>query len=220
MGSPRARAVVVVFAFLKTRPGWLVADAHRGYDGLYTRPGALVIEVACWAHARRAFAELAQANDARAAPMIKLIGRLYEIEHAATADSVEPDERLRRRCEHSDPVTMQIGALCAEIINTNAPSDDLTRAAGYIVNQWAALRHFLEDGRLPIDNTLVERALRPVAVGRKNYLFCGSDAGAERAASAYTLAQNLRARRRRSARVPSRHPLEARTRALADVAHR
>jgi transposase len=173
--------------FLETRRGWLVADAYRGYDGLYTRPGTLVIEVACWAHARRGFAELVQANDARAAPMIKLIGRLYEIEHAATADSVDPDERLRRRREHSEPVTMQIGALCAEIINATPPSDDFARAAGYIVNQWNALRRFLEDGRLPIDNTLVERALRPIAVGRKNYLFCGSDAGAERAASAYTL---------------------------------
>ena len=173
--------------FLATRRGWLVADAYRGYDGLYTRPGATVIEVACWAHARRAFAELVQTGDARAAPMIKLIAQLYEIEGAATADLVDPDERLRRRREHSDPITMQIAALCAQIINATPPKDDLTRAAGYIVNQWNALRRFLEDGRLPIDNTLVERALRPIAVGRKNYLFCGSDAGAERAASAYTL---------------------------------
>ena len=67
------------------------------------------------------------------------------------------------------------------------PSDPLAKAAGYILNQRRALERFLEDGRLPIDNTLVERRLRPIAVGRKNYLFCGSDAGAERAASAYTL---------------------------------
>lgn len=173
--------------FLATRRGWLVADGYRGYDGLYTRPGATVIEVACWAHGRRAFAELVQAGDARAAPMIRLIGQLYELEGTATADQVDPDERLRRRREHSEPITMQIGALCAQIINTTPPKDDLTRAAGYLVNQWTALRRFLEDGRLPIDNTLVERALRPIAVGRKNYLFCGSDSGAERAASAYTL---------------------------------
>jgi transposase len=173
--------------FLRTRRGWLVADAYAGYDGLYKRSDAIVVEVACWAHGRRGFAELAQAGDVRAAPMIGLIAQLYKIESDATTDQVDPDERLRRRREHSTPITMQIGELCAQIINTTPPKDDLARAAGYLVNQWTALQRFLEDGRLPIDNTLVERALRPIAIGRKNYLFCGSDAGAERAASAYTL---------------------------------
>lgn len=173
--------------FLAERRGWLVADAYKGYDGLFSRSGATAIEVGCWAHARRGFAELAQAGDARAAPMLLHLRHLYEIESSATDEGVDPDERHRRRQEYSVPILDEIGRLVAKIINDEPPKSALAGAAGYVVNQWTALRRFLEDGRLPIDNTRVERALRPVAVGRKNYLFCGSDTGAERAASAYTL---------------------------------
>lgn len=173
--------------FLRDRRGWLVADAYRGYDAIFSRKDATAVEVGCWAHARRRFVELAQAGDARAAPMVKLIAQLYEIERDATTNQLSADERAVQRRERGDPLLMEIGRLCAHIINTMPPKDELTGAAGYIVNQWDALRRFVEDGRLPLDNTLVERALRPIAIGRKNYLFCGSDAGAERAASMYTL---------------------------------
>jgi transposase len=174
-------------SFLATRRGWLQADAYRGYDGLFNRADATAVEVACWAHGRRPFAELALEGDARAAPMIQWCQKLYAIEAQATADGVSTDERLARRQAESTPLVDAISAWCAVVRGRYPPSDPLARAAGYVINQNRALRRFLEDGRLPLDNTLVERRLRSVATGRKNYLFCGSDTAGDRAASAYTL---------------------------------
>jgi transposase len=173
--------------FLETRRGWLQADAYRGYDGIFNRPDATAVEVACHAHARRPFAELALLGDARAAPGVAWYQALYAIEDQATLDQVDADERLRRRQEQSAPILDAITEWCHALRGRYPPSDTLAKAAGYVINQNRALRRFLEDGRLPIDNTLVERRLRPIATGRRNYLFCGSDRGAERAASAYTL---------------------------------
>lgn len=174
-------------AFLEKRRGWLQADAYRGFDALFARKGATAVEVGCWAHARRPFAELALANDARAAPMIEKIRALYAVERRATEEGVDAEERLRRRQAESAPVVDAIVAACCEIRGRYPPSDPLAKAAGYVRGQERALRRFLEDGALPIDNMLVERRLRPVACGRRNYLFCGSDAGAERAAVIYSL---------------------------------
>jgi transposase len=177
-------------AFLDERVGWLVADAYKGYDALFTRANATAVEVGCWAHAPRPFAELVIAQDARAAPILELIRELYEVERRATEDRDDADARLRRRIEWSAPRVDHIVERCREIRQTCPPSEPLAKGAGYILNQEQALRRFLEDGHVPIDNTLVERRLRPVAIGRKNYLFAGSDAGAERAAAAYTLLGN------------------------------
>jgi transposase len=174
-------------SFLATRKGWLQADAYRGYDGLFNRPAATAVEVGCWAHARRPFAELALDGDARAGPIVELVKAMYEVESRATEDAVDPEERLRRRQAETAPLVEAVVARATEIRGRYPPSDPLAKAAGYILNQERALRRFLEDGRLRIDNTLVERRLRPVATGRKNYLFCGSDAGAERAAILYSL---------------------------------
>jgi transposase len=173
--------------FLEKRRGWLQADAYRGYDGIFARKDATAIEVGCWAHARRPFAELALDQDARAAPIIELIRALYAVEGRATDDGVAADERLRRRQAESAPIVDAIARACVEIRGRHPPNDPLAKAAGYVINQERALRRYLEDGALPIDNTMVERRLRPVACGRKNYLFCGSDAGAERAAVIYSL---------------------------------
>jgi transposase len=173
--------------FLEGRAGWIVADAYKGYDGLFKRPGATAIEVACWAHARRPFAELALDGDARAAPIIELIRALYDVEARATDERAEPEERLRRRILEAAPLVNAVVTQCREIRGRYPPSDPFAKAAGYVLNQERALQRFLEDGRLPLDNTLVERRLRPVATGRKNYLFCGSEAGAQRAAVIYSL---------------------------------
>lgn len=174
-------------SFLATRRGWLQADAYRGFDGLFNRKDATAVEVGCHAHARRPFAELAHDGDARAAPIIDLYQTLYEIEARAAQEQVSPEERQRRRREYSTPVIDAIVATCVEIRGSYPPTDPLSKAAGYVLNQERALRRFLEDGRLSIDNTLVERRLRPVAMGRRNYLFAGSDSGAERAAKIYSL---------------------------------
>jgi transposase len=174
-------------SFLAKREGWLQADAYRGYDGLFNRKDATAIEVACHAHARRPFAELAHEGDARAAPIVALYQRLYAVEALATEENLAPEERRRRRQEDSASIVDAIVASCVEIRGRYPPTDPLGKAAGYVLNQERALRRFLEDGRLAIDNTLVERRLRPVAMGRRNYLFAGSDSGAERAAQIYSL---------------------------------
>lgn len=177
-------------SFLEPRRGWIVADAYKGYDGLFAKPGATAIEVGCWAHARRPFAELALEGDPRAAPVIDAVRALYKIEEQATVERADADTRLRRRQTESASLVETIVKLCTDIRGRAPPSDPLAKGAGYILNQERALRRFLEDGHLPIDNTLVERRLRPIATGRRNYLFCGSDAGAERAAVVYTLFGN------------------------------
>lgn len=174
-------------AFLATREGWLQVDAYKGWDGLFNRPNAIAVEVGCWAHARRPFAELALDGDARAGPLIELVRKLYEVETRATHEDVDAAERLRRRQAESAPLVDTIVTACQEIRGRYPPTDPFAKAAGYVLNQERALRRFLEDGELFLDNTLVERRLRPVACGRKNYLFCGSDTAAERAAIIYSL---------------------------------
>jgi transposase len=174
-------------SFLAERKGWLQADAYKGYDGLFTRDGATAIEVGCWAHARRPFFELFQAGDVRAAVLLEKVQRLYAVEAEADSEGDDDDARQRRREQYSKPVLEEIGRWCATTYNREPPKSALAKAIGYIVNQWQALSRFLEDGRLPLDNTRCERALRGIAIGRKNYLFAGSDVGAERAATIYTL---------------------------------
>ncbi len=172
-------------AVLRDRVGWLQADAYAGFDHVFDLGRA--IEVGCWAHARRSFAEIAHAGDPRAAIFLTYVQKLYEIERRATEDAVDHEERRRRREEQAKPVLATIGKWCADMYNTEPPKNALPKAIAYVVNQWKALNRYVEDGRLPIDNTMVERALRGIATGRKNFLFAGSDAGAERAATIYTL---------------------------------
>jgi transposase len=143
--------------------------------------------VGCWSHARRPFVELFQAGDARAAVLLEKVQRLYAIEDEADTEGDDYDARRLRRERCSRPILEEIGRWCARAYNQENPKSAFAKAIGYIVNQWQALCRFLEDGRLPLDNTRCERALRVVAIGRKNYLFAGSDVGAERAATIYTL---------------------------------
>lgn len=173
--------------FLADRKGYVQADAYKGYDGLFDREGATAIEVGCFAHARRYFFETLQAGDVRAALPMKLIQALYAIEARAKELGLEPDARRELRQTEAMPILTTLGRWLAETYNTEPPKSPLAKAAGYSIRQWEALKRYTEDGRLPIDNTACERALRGVALGRKNYLFAGSDAGADRAATMYTI---------------------------------
>ena len=174
-------------SFLDKREGWLLVDGYKGYDKLFTRPGATAVEVGCWSHARRYFVEALEAYNTRAALPLSLIGRLFEVEREASAQQVDEAERLRRRDTLSRPVTEQLGRWLADTYNREPPKSPLARACFYSINQWKPLSRFLEDARLPLHNNASELRLREIAVGRKNYLFAGSDAGAERAACVYTL---------------------------------
>jgi transposase len=172
-------------AFLAAFAGDLQADAYTGYDGLY-RTGR-IREIGCWAHARRGFVE-ALSTDARAAPMVALIQELYQVERAIADDAA--DIRRARRQDQSVPILRRIAAERDALASAVLPKSPLGDAVRYVTNQWAALQRFIEDGRFRIDNNGAENQLRAIAVGRKNWLFAGSFAGATRAALLYSLVQS------------------------------
>jgi hypothetical protein len=124
-------------------------------------------------------------TDKRAAIAVKWIQDLFMVEREA-ADK-PPEDRLALRVEKSQPILKDLQAWIADTWPTTLPKSPLGKALTYAVNQWTPLNRFLEDGRLPIHNNACERALRKIAVGRANWLFAGSDEGAERAAVIYTV---------------------------------
>jgi hypothetical protein len=174
-------------AFLAGFTGYLQADAYTGYDGLF-RSGR-VIEVACWTHARRRFREALE-SDPRAALMLALIQELYRVE--SDADGLSPEPRQALRQERAVPILARIDELRLKLQAEALPKSPLGEALRYLGNQWNALHRYLEDGRLVIDNNGAENQLRIVAVGRKNWLFAGSLAGAYWAATLFSLVQSCR----------------------------
>jgi transposase len=169
--------------FLRKRRGFVVADAAGIFDKAFTRED--LIEIGCNMHARRYFVKALEANDARAAIPIKAFKALYDVE--ADARGKTPQHRLEERTRRSKPVYEELLAWCEKYRPLEPPSSLLGRAMGYLQNHHLALTRFLDDGRLPIDNGVVERLHRRPAVGRRNYLFAGSHAGARRAAIAYSI---------------------------------
>ena len=167
--------------------GILQADAYAGFDGLYNRAHDPLKEAACWAHARRKFFDI---HAATASPIafeaLERIGALYQIE--AEIRGRPADERKAVRQARATPLLQDLyDWLRAAVRRERSKKSDLTGAIGYTLSLWTALTRYRDDGRIEIDNNSVERALRAVALGRKNYLFAGSDAGGERAAAFYSL---------------------------------
>lgn len=171
--------------FLAGRKGWLVADCYAGYDVLFSGPGATCIEVACWSHTRRYF-EKAIGQDKQAAVGIHYIGELYAIEKKARDNNLDAAATRQLRQKEAVPIIDNFQAWVKDRIGWITPKSALGKALTYASNHQDALRRYVDDGALPIDNTAVERAHRATAVGRKNWLFAGSDAAAERAAVLYT----------------------------------
>ena len=169
--------------FLENFSGYLQADGYSGYDRIY-QDGS-VIEVGCWMHARRYFYKASLAQPARPCEALAWIRRLYLIERDGA--KLSPEKRTEIRQERAVPVLEQLAAWREEQALATPPKSPLGEALTYTHNQWAALCRYTEDGRLPIDNGRTERAPRGIAIGRKNWLFAGSDAGGLRAARLYTL---------------------------------
>jgi transposase len=167
--------------------GYLQADAYSAYDALY-RTGQIV-EVGCWAHVRRKFFDTRE-EDPEALKVLALIQRLYAVEREGAAMKVE--ERGLLRQEKAAPVLAEIDRVREELARTALPKSGLGEALRYLHNQREALGRYLLDGRLKPDNNGAENQLRVVAVGRKNWLFAGSQEGARRAAVLYTLAQGCK----------------------------
>jgi hypothetical protein len=169
---------------LKNYRGILQADGFAGFNRLYET--GEIVEAACWAHVRRKFFDLHQGH---ASPVAKealdRIGQLYGIEKEIRGRS--PDERREVRQARSGPLLDAMHAWLKTTLLKLSKKSELARAIQYALERWTALLVFVDDGRVEMDNNAAERALRTVALGRKNYLFAGSDAGGERAAAIYSL---------------------------------
>ena len=173
--------------FLRERIGYIQADADPKLDELFNGPDAEAIEVGCWMHGRRYWKEALDAGDLRAAHPLGVVKKLYKVEDAAAKQRAGPDDVYRLRQEQSVPLLNELGEWIANNYQSERPTSPLAEAMGYTLRQWKALKRYTEDGRLPIDNGGVERAIRAVAMGRRNYLFAGSDTGGVRAAGALTI---------------------------------
>jgi hypothetical protein len=172
--------------FLEGRVGNLQADASNVFDRLYNGKRADADEVGCWAHARRKYYALKD-TDVRVAYPLKLIAQLYRVEELADRRELSPEKRLTLRRERSAPILERYERWLKRTLVQEPPESSLHKACAYSLNQWDALGRFLEDPLLPLDNGLCERQIRSLALGRRNYLFAGSDAGAEHAAILYSL---------------------------------
>jgi transposase len=170
-------------AHLASFTGVLQADAFAGFDRLY---GERIQEAACWAHVRRKFYDIQVALASPiAAEALDRIGRLYGVE--AEIRGRPPDERRLVRQARAGPELESLRAWLHTTVTTLSKKSELAVAIRYALTNWTALTRYRDDGRLEIDNNAAERALRAVALGRKNWLFAGSDDGGERAAIIYTL---------------------------------
>lgn len=169
---------------LKTFCGMLQADGYAGFNRLYD--DGRIREAACWAHVRRKFFDLHQAHASPiATEAVERIGRLYRIESEIRGRP--PDERQQVRDERARPLLIALHEWFKTTLTRVSRKSEVAAAIGYALARWPALVRYCEDGRIEIDNNPAERALRAIALGRKNYLFAGSDAGGERAAAIYSL---------------------------------
>lgn len=165
--------------------GFVQADAYPGYDRLYLPGGA--VEVGCWAHARRKFIDI-EPTDARVAQTaIDLIRQLFAVEAEATQAGLDAHGRQSLRQEKALPVLAKIRAFLENTKATALPKSPTAQAVGYALNQWEALNRYTTDGQLAIDNNAAERALRGIAVGRKNWLFFQEETGGITAAVVLSL---------------------------------
>jgi len=189
-------------AHLANYSGIFQADAYAGYCKLYEpdrRPGP-ILEAACWAHARRPFfalADLAQSARRKAhgktpaviSPMaleaVRRIDALFEIERSISGESAEHRRTVRQ--ELSAPLIADLERWMREQRAKLARSNDIAKAMDYILKRWSAFTRFLDDGRICLSNNAAERAVRGIALGRKSWLFAGSDRGGQRTAAMFSI---------------------------------
>lgn len=182
-------AFLEAFTGTQEHPRYLQADAYGGYDGIFTA-GNGVLECACWAHTRRKFHDARASDAVRSHTMLAWIQQLYQVERAAKDLDAGPRRELRQ--EKSRPILDTIKAWLDAEQPRVLPKSPMSEAIGYAVNQWDALIRYLDDGDLAIDNNAAENALRAIAIGRKNWLFAGSERGGRTAATLYSVIQSAK----------------------------
>lgn len=174
---------------LASYSGFMQADAYSGYNGLYAegRETGSIVEVACWAHGRRKFFELAELQKAPVAiEAVRRIDELFAIEREINGRTSA--ERRAVRQERSKPLATWFNEQRKKL----SSKSDAARAIDYTLKRWQAFTRFLDDGRLCMSNNAAERAVRGIAVGRRNWTFCGSDSGGHRAAAMFTLIETCK----------------------------
>lgn len=183
-------------AHLADFSGILHADGYAGFRDLYeaTQPGkpAAIQEAACWAHVRRKFFDLTTSLGTHpiAEETLVRIGELYDIENAIRG--APPDRRKTIRQSQAKPKIEALRRWWDKMLTELPRSSSTAEAIRYAITRWASLCRFLDDGTIEIDNNAAERAIRPIALGRKNWLFAGSDKGGERAAAILSLIESAK----------------------------
>ena len=166
--------------FLQGYSGYLQADAYAGYDAMFKnrkQDKQELTEVACWAHVRRYFFEAQTSDLCRATVMLAYIQLLYEVEREARQGNLNPEQRRELRQTKSRPILEDIKNYLQTEKPKVLPKSAIGEAIDYTLSNWEALLRYTEDGELEIDNNGAERSLRPIVVGRNNWLFYGSDKG-------------------------------------------
>lgn len=163
--------------------GWLQTDGYAVYEQFNTKEITLLN---CMAHGRRKFDEAKDNDSARASYVLAEMQKVYAIEREARESKLSYDERLKLRQERSVPILKELRSWMIENYKAVVPKSPIGQALHYCLERWDKLVVFTTNGKLEIDNNMVENAIRPVAVGRKNYLFAGSHNGAQRAAMLYS----------------------------------
>jgi len=173
--------------------GYLQRDGYSAYGAL-TRPQSGVVPVGCWGHARRKFVEAAELESAEAVEVVTELRRLYLIERHARDECLTPEQRLKLREELAAPILAMLRPRLEAMREKHLPQSPLGKAIRYALNEWEPLTRCLQDGRLEVDNNLTENALRPSAVGKKNWLFIGHPEAGWRSAVIYSVIASCRRR--------------------------
>jgi transposase len=175
--------------FLGDYKGYLQADAFGGYDGIYvSKP---IIETLCWAHARRKFYDARNIDSRRAHSAMAWIKMLYKVEDRM--ENLSFDEIRGVRQKETVPILNEFKTWLESHSETDVlPKSPMRQAINYCLKNWDALKRYTENGELSIDNNAAERAVKPIALGRKNWLFCGSDNGGMTAAILFSLTQSAK----------------------------
>ena len=175
--------------FLAGYRGFIHADAYAGYNPLYA---AGATHVGCWAHARRGFFEAKDSDPVRAHEALARIRLLYAVEADAKAKKLLGTDLAAYRQEQAGPVLQSFADWLAHEVPRVLPKSRIGEAVGYAANQWPTLNRYLEDGRLTIDNAAAEQAIRPLAIGRRNWLQIAGDGGLHSAAVLLSVAASAK----------------------------
>lgn len=170
--------------------GYLQTDGYSGYKAYGQKPG--ITHLGCWAHARREFDKSLENDKTRAQHVLVEIQKLYAVEKEAKEQNLTPEQIKELRLQRSLPILNELGKWMFLQMKLVLPKSQIGKALAYSQTRWDNLSAYLYNGNLQIDNNLIENAIRPVALGRKNYLFEGSHDAAQRAAMAYTFFANCK----------------------------